>query len=101
MYESDAPETNKSKKWIVIGAVAAIFVVLIIIVAVIAAMSGTRDQSANSPAESTDSGSSVATEEEVQQNMTDLEGRVKDAQSAQSTAKASIDDSKKQIKVGN
>lgn len=93
--------TNKrSKKPLMIigGAVVALFVVMI---AVAVALGG--DQSGGNVADSQNDNKipGVATNQEVEQGLQDLEASIKKSSTDQKSAKEALDESKDQIKVGS
>lgn len=87
--------------WIVAGALIALVVV---VGAVLYFMlgAGTKPETAQtSPSPSASPEATVATKEQVKQNLSDLDTSIKQAVADQAAAKAAIKDSSKQVKVGD
>lgn len=90
--------SQRSKKplFIIAGVVLAL---IIVVIAVIMALGGSpKQQAATTTKDGTDE--TVATKEQVQKNLDDVESSIKQATADQATAKASLNNGDKQIKVG-
>lgn len=92
------PKRSNKKLFIVIGAVVGVLIVVAVAVAV-ALGGGTKQETAQNATDQATQEAAVATNEEVQQNLKDLDATIKAAATDQATAKASIEDGKKQTKV--
>lgn len=94
--ESTTP-SSKRLAWIVAGVIV-LFVVLAT-VAFFALFSASQKESTATP--TTTNGNAVATKEEIEQNLSDLEGSIKDSITDQKAAEAALNDDTKQIDLGS
>lgn len=87
--------------WIVVASLG-VFLMILGVAVVLLAQSGTTPQTAKKNSTSTSSSSTQAiTKEDIKKNLDDLNSSLKEAASDQSAAKAALDDSKNQIKLGS
>lgn len=92
------PSSSRRLLLVGLGAV----VLLIIAVAVVAfALFGTTKHENNATTTTGSKGSTVATKDQVKQNLSDVNDSIKQAAADQAAAKAALQDSSNQVKVGS
>ena len=93
---------RKSKTvWIVAIIVGAVLLLVVGIIAALAVNNAQPEGSSSNTSTSGQAADAVATETEVKRNLDSLDRNMEELKTGQEAAKASLDDGKKQIKVGN
>ncbi len=93
---------RKSKiVWIVAIIVGAVLLLVVGIIAALAVNNAQPEGPSSSTGTSGQAADAVATETEVKRNLDSLDRNMEELKTGQEAAKASLDDGKKQIKVGN
>lgn len=97
--ETEAPAPKKSRRllWIGIGAIVLTILVVVVIALV---LNGSKKEEVASTKEAEQT-ATVASNEDVKQNLAVLDATIKQANTDQSAAKAALKDGTNQIKVGN
>lgn len=97
--EYEQPTKRSKKPFIIIGAV--VVILAVVAIAIYLAIGGTKQAPESTADLKADTEQTVATNEEVQQNLKDLDATIKQANTDQTSAKASLKDGTSQIKVAN
>lgn len=97
--ETEAPAPKKSRRLLWVGLGAAVLTVLVVVVVALA-LNGSKKQETATTNEAAQV-ASVATNEDVKQNLAVLDATLKQAGTDQAAAKAALKDGTSQIKVGN
>jgi len=93
-------QTKKSsKRPLVIGLAVAVVVIAVIAVVSVVILNSTKKEAAVSPSPSPTP--TVATKEQVQQSLAELNATMKQAATDQAAAKSAINDGNNQVKVGS
>lgn len=93
-------QTSKKRKTLIIVGIVITFCVVVGLVAYALATSSTKSESASTTKPSAP-WPRTATKNEINQNLSDLKASLKQAQTDSESAKSALNDSNKQIKVGN
>lgn len=97
--EPDQVTSKRSKKPLIVAA--AVVIVLVVVAIAVYIAVGTPKEETAVGSDTTTKQQPVATNDEVQQNLKDLDATIKEATADQADAKASLKDGTNQIKVGN
>lgn len=95
--DTDYTSKRSKRPLIIIGG--AVVALIIVAIAVASALSGPARNQQTATTVKNEDGTTVATKEQVQKNLDDLDSSVKQAQQDQQAAKTSLTNNDKQIKV--
>lgn len=97
-------QTQQNSRRLLLVLVAVVVIIFITATAVMIALFGTPKKQATTSTEVSSAQTTqtaVATKDDVQQNLSELDTSIKQAESDQTAAKAALNDSKNQVKLGN